>query len=695
MPAPIKNGNTTIELIKCVPFNGETEQILFKNITDQNRYFSCRVIQTKWYDEQGVLHRGSRILAKLSYQRYEYVARVNINKEDIYDDVNYMRFKNSDNHKWIYAYVTDMHWNNSSECDIFFNIDSWQSYMFNIKWKTSLVRRETPNTDEFGQNQEREEISFSNYIEKGIPLKFEDNEHYTLNSKFISQIGKFTAEQVRNFNLMPCCYIMELQSDFKGPAEIFGNSPLFNAGLDQNGVASSSKFLFFPYITWLQSFINVMFNGIGAEDYSKILNIYSVPAYPFLCSSEFKSGTIAGKNIQYRENLGMNLILVNYQYTTSFPPSLTTGQVYQVLNLDVLDSATQSQPVRLNYPMTVKAEINLKGQYIANNIKSYYSPYVTITLETQNDTINVKPEALTYDNGTVTLSMDFYASAFHATYALYLNQLNYDRVLYSGTYTRKENMYKVSLPLFPTTNSYVDATSQWWRQNSFRTIANLTLAAASIGIGFGAIGSETVLGSALAGGAALSLPSTAKGGTRSNNERNDYQVMGGVAAGVNEIGKIYQASMSPDYQVGSVNGIDVFSANTSLVKLTISVLIPDEIKQCDDFFSIFGYAKNELKMPDFVNQNGIGYGGSAFACKRKYWYYCQTAICNISSPTEIKYNSNYQLQEASLLSGNLVPLEHIEKIKLMFNNGIRLWLFNDNNNFDTNVLNYGLKNEII
>lgn len=697
MPAPIKNGTTTIELIKCVPFNGETEQILFKNISDQNRYFSCRVIQSLWYDEEGNPHRGSQIMAKLSYQRYNYIAKVKIDKETIYDDVNYMRFRNSDEHKWIYAYITDMNWSSSSECDIFFNIDSWQTYMFDIKWKTSLVKRETPNTDEFGQHLEREEISFNNYIEKGMPLKFEDNEHYKLNTNFLNEYAIFTEEEIRNFNLMPCCYIMEMQSDFRGPSSIWGNTPIFSAGLDQNGTASSSIFLFFPYMSYMQSFINVMFGGETTEDYNKIINIYSVPAYPFFCSSDLIDGSIDGKNIKYRKNSGMNIILISYQYTTHFPISVTTGRVFQILNLDVLDSATKVEPLKLNYPMTVTANINLKGQYIVNNIKSYYSPYITMTLETQNDTINIKPEALTYnkETGIVTLSMDFYASVFHATYALYLNQLNYDRVLYSGTYTRKENMYKVSLPLFPTTNSYVDATAQWWRQNSFRTIANLTLAAASIAVGFGGIGSETVLGSALAGGAALSLPSTAKGGTRSNNERNDYQVMGGIAAGVNEIGKIYQASMSPDYQVGSVNGIDVFSANTSLAKLTISVLIPDEIKQCDDFFSMFGYAKNELKMPDFVNSNGIGYGGTVFSSKRKYWHYCQTAICNISSPTEITYNSDYELQDASLLKGNLIPLEHIEKIKTMFNNGIRLWLFNDYKEFDKNVLDYSLKNEIV
>ena len=58
-----------------------------------------------------------------------------------------------------------------------------------------------------------------------------------------------------------------------------------------------------------------------------------------------------------------------------------------------------------------------------------------------------------------------------------------------------------------------------------------------------------------------------------------------------------------------------------------------------------------------------------------------TVLCNISSPTVITYKSDYELQNASLLQQNLVPLEDIEKIKRMFNNGITLWLFNNTLDF--------------
>lgn len=681
MPAPIKNGTTTVELIAAVPFNGTTEQILFKNKAEQDRYFTGRVLRI--VNVNGTY--SSVGLSGGSYQRYNYVIRLNVNKENVYDSANYLRFKNSNSHKWVYAYISDMHWNNSSECDVFFYIDSWQTYMFDIWWKPSFVENETTNTDEFGEHQENENISFDNYDETGCQLTFEDSSTSTLNTEFLSETN-YTEEQVKNFNDMAMGYILELRNDFE-KAGIF-NKDIVHTSITQNGITSSNLYLFFTDSSQIGRFINMYFStGLAAEDYNKIVSIYAIPLYPIMCSSAKVSATVDSKERTLRTNAVLDIALLDMNSFTC----------YQIVNISEIQGRTSS-----NITKNIKVSANINLNYSVKNKKVLYNPYTIISLESQSDNVLLKSQAMNYKDGTVKLAFNFVSTIFHSAYTLFVDSSYYNRLNYTAGNINKECMYKVTLPLFPTMNAYVDATAQWWRQNSFRSIANLTLAAASIGVGVGAIGAETVLGSALAGGTALSLPSTAKGGTRSNNERNDYQIMGGIAAGVNEIGKIYSASMSPDYEIGQIQGMDLYGSKITPVKLTVSSLIPDERRQCDDYFSMFGYSIKQVKMPDFVTSAttrealATQYGGGSFNTKRQYWYYLKTKICNISSFTTCNYPGSYDNTNALLSNNqNLVPQEHIEIIKNMFNNGIRLWLFKDFASFDKNILNYTLDNKIV
>ena len=694
MPAPIKNGTTTIELIKCVPFNGETEQILFKNINDQNRYFSCRVIQSLWYDEQGKEHRGSQIMSHLSYQRYQYTARLNIDKETIYDDVNYMRFKNSDKHKWIYAYITEIHWNNSKECDVLFVIDSWQTYMFNIRWKACLIDREHTNEDLFGTNREKEDINFTNYIEKSYELRNDVVGLSDATGEVSNQKGLFS------FSHMTPAYIMQLKPDFDF-AKLSSFDKISRLSISQNGVASNNIYLLFFNAQQLQLFCAAMFSvGIRSEDYEKIVSIYTIPLIAF--ATNFKVNTLTGDNY-WIENL--NIIIHKLKFTSGEK----NGHCYQILDAknftNIIVNGKEVKPTEYNKPYNVFSNININYYSTVKNKKSLYFPNTTISLQTQVDTVNIKPEFLAPDeNGNVSISFDFEMTIFNTAYTLFLKDYNgfieYDT---QDNEPRHTNAFKVTLPIMPQVSAYADATSQWWRQNGFKTIAALGIAAASIAVGLGAIGSETVAGSAMAKGAALSLPTTARGGMRSNNYRNDYQVMGGAASIVNEATKIYQGAITSDYEIGNMSGIDVMASKITMAKICVNYLIEEEIQQCDDFYKLYGYSRKKLSLPAFTTPVTTDVTSDNYAkdntyyCKRKYWYYCKMVNCNISSPTNIIYKSNYYLQNASLLSNSLVPLNDINAIKQMFMNGITLWLFSTDyeDTFDDNILDYSLDNSII
>lgn len=673
MPAPIKNGTTTVELIASVPFNGTTEQILFKNKAEQDRYFTGRVLRV--VNVNGTY--SSVGFSGGSYQRYNYVIRLNVNKESVYDSANYLRFRNNNSHKWVYAYISDMHWNNSSECDIFFYIDSWQTYMFDIWWKPSLVERETVNTDTFGENQENEDISFDNYDERGYQLTFTGG---TLNNEFVA-LTDYSINEIANFNDMCFVYIMEVQPDFSPSVQWL--KPIIKTSVVQNGIASANVYLLFTKQEMLSAYIKEFFTGSTAEDYNKIKSIYTIPAYPISCNKK-QQVTIQGITRDGYVNQILDIALISM--------SDHIKGLYQIVSLPEYNGITSD--------ITVEANIN--WQTAVKNNKTLYYPYSQIILESQTDKVILKPQALTLSNNELKLRFKFVSNIFHTSYSLFLDDTSYNRLHYTSGNFNKECMYKVNLPIFPEVNAYADATAQWWRQNSFHTIANLSMAALSFAAGAGIIGTETVLGKAIAGGAALSLPSTAKGGTSSNNERNDYQVMGGIAAGVNEVGKIYKASIQPDYEIGQISGVDLYGSKIAPVKLTVLSLIPDERRQCDDYLSIFGYSIKQIKMPDFVtsatSRAGLAtqYGGGSFNTKRQYWYYLKTKICNISSFTTCSYPGGYDNANALLSNNqNLVPQEHIEIIKNMFNNGIRLWLFKDFGSFDRNILNYTLDNKIV
>jgi hypothetical protein len=80
---------------------------------------------------------------------------------------------------------------------------------------------------------------------------------------------------------------------------------------------------------------------------------------------------------------------------------------------------------------------------------------------------------------------------------------------------------------------------------------------------------------------------------------------------------------------------------------------PEYQKKLEDFFNIYGYKKNEVKVPNFNT--------------RQYWNYVQTAGCTIQG----NFNN-----------------EDLNELKAIFDNGITLWHTDD-------IGNYSLDNGVI
>lgn len=147
-----------------------------------------------------------------------------------------------------------------------------------------------------------------------------------------------------------------------------------------------------------------------------------------------------------------------------------------------------------------------------------------------------------------------------------------------------------------------------------------------------------------------------------------FSVAGGLATGNylgasanflgavgNVISENYRASLVPDQVHGNVNSGDI---SFSRDKMCFSIL-PKSIKYqyariIDDWFDIFGYQTNRLKVPNTAH--------------RANWWYTKTINVNIT--------------------GN-VPNDYMNKIKEAYNNGLTFW------KNPSNFLNYSVSNGVV
>ena len=128
--------------------------------------------------------------------------------------------------------------------------------------------------------------------------------------------------------------------------------------------------------------------------------------------------------------------------------------------------------------------------------------------------------------------------------------------------------------------------------------------------------------------------------------------LGGVSSAVSEM---YKASLMPDQARGDTNVGDInFSKNK--VRYTVYHLSIKETyaRIIDDYFDLFGYKTNRLKVPNVAH--------------RQNWWYTKTVNANIT--------------------GN-VPNDEMNKIKQAYDNGLTFW------RNPANFLNYSVSNGIV
>lgn len=187
----------------------------------------------------------------------------------------------------------------------------------------------------------------------------------------------------------------------------------------------------------------------------------------------------------------------------------------------------------------------------------------------------------------------------------------------------------INMGKYPILNWSSDVYTNWLTQNGVNIGLNLV----------------SGLGSIVAGGAIMSATGGALGGTG---------VVGGITQITSQLGQIHQMSMTPPQSNGNINSGDVITASGKNSLFFYGMSIKDEyMRIIDDYFSMFGYKCNRVKVPNKNHRPG--------------WWYTKTIDANII--------------------GN-VPQSDLQLIKTCYNNGITFWKDPDN------VKNYSINNQL-
>lgn len=109
-----------------------------------------------------------RAFDKNTYQRVRRgVCRIGCPADDLYD-CNYLFFRNTAyGNKIFYAFVRNVEYVNDDVCDVFYEIDVIQTYLFDIVFDECFVERQTAETDGFGEHLEAESVEFGPIVYSG------------------------------------------------------------------------------------------------------------------------------------------------------------------------------------------------------------------------------------------------------------------------------------------------------------------------------------------------------------------------------------------------------------------------------------------------------------------------------------------------------------------------------------------------
>ncbi|ANT41141.1 tail protein [Bacillus phage Aurora] len=575
---------------KGVPFSNDNKHTRwFDNINDQFSYFSSRPTVHAMDEVKFVENNGKNYIG----------ADAGI---DALRDVNYIMFQNAQyNNKWFYAFVTQLKRKTSSMTEVYFEIDVLQTWRFEMTMLSSFVVREhcplwnldgTPviNTIDEGLNY-------------GTEYETVKVDHHIPNSgiRFLVIACKKAVHGTNKDKVLPSLvgvgqpfsyYVVPfVDKDVVVNATIQGESHRMSTLIDT--LASLYK------DDKMTNNIVTMF--ITEQTGLKYTTAENEAGYGINFSSD-------GQVVEYAESDGAKMVYVSdcKQFSTK---NTFIGPKY-----DGYRSVKESK--LLMYPYTVLTLDDMQGN--RRDFKNEYisRPDITLTAKGSLGTSNKVSYSIAGYNMDINSSMHQFMLDEWGIQNINPNDVSIITELISAYIQGNKNQL----------HNQVDQITL----NGTANVAQSLLGA----------------GSSLASGNYVGTASSGIGAVKGAG--NSVLQLQAISAKIDDIlnvpPTINKMGTNTSYDVGNgYNGV-------FLIKKQIK---PEYQKKLEDFFKLYGYKKNEVKVPNLHT--------------RQNWNYVQTKDVNIIGD----FNT-----------------EDLNELKAIFDGGITLWHTND-------VGNYTLSNEVI
>lgn len=591
---------TQLHLKKGIPFQSDYKH---------TRWFTSRSQQTTWFSNR----TNVASFSNMTFQRDKDITFVNIPLHiDELREVNYLMFQNTHyGNKWFYCFVTKLEYANVRLTRVHFKLDVVQTWMFDMDFKPSFVVREhRPLWNSDGS-------PVINTIDEGLNYGTDYETVSITNHKPFGDV----------FFLVIVC-----KSAVHTGAGVTQNNAI---NPSMNGTPQPLTYYVQPFRiaqggSIVQPNIQVSSRPVNSPDILETLRlIFSMDNMVNNVASLYITDYIGDDSVTYDSSSD----------TVTFSPSTN----YSVATINDGEEEIETVAVR-NIESYDTMTMNLGSKYSGvpsvTESKLLMYPYTVFVLDDfKGNRIELKPEYINGNN--ILLKVKGSMGTFNKT------TYHVDNYLTRGINESNRNIVGIENAIInnnpndlPIVNDFLSAFLQGNRNSILTQLKSISTNSIH-----NALGNLVGLGSGLAyRNPTASLNSTVAFSQTAHNYQLDIEA---VNSKLSDIANV-PANLS------SMGGNTQFEYGNNYhgVYLIKKQITPEYKKRLTDYFNMFGYKTNEVKIPNFRT--------------RMYWNYVQTKGCTILGD----FNN-----------------EDINELKNVFDNGITLWHTDD-------IGNYSLNNEV-
>lgn len=550
------------------------------------------------------------------------LCRINANTfrvQAYYEDLlryNYMVFTNPKSEgvmqsREFYAFVDQINYINESTSEIVFTIDYLMTYMFDFKVQPSFVEREHSETDYMFEHHVEEGLETGEYIEQSI-TKLAD----------FSDCDIGIACTIDFYNLPE----FQPYSDIAGGTEYVSfvkNAPRINAtswslAYHTNGSTYPRQFdakLFQYNYGNLQAGV---FQGYTVYRFSKNDAEYVAA---FLAAL---SAVGVGDSVKMIMPLPSNLVSDKSTKPLVFTPIWNSPASAVTINLDIIEIK----------PATTDVEFIVDNTAFYKNVKNnkcFCSPYVKQCLYNyEGGLVEYKPELFQHGTGDKKPFKAYYTFEYAAV-------TGSDTLVRAKpkTYRQGATQYALDITNFPLGSWGYSVFDNWYAQN--RNSLNWQYLSAGLGLT-----ASVGIAAATFGASTAAIPIITAAGN----------LAGGVASVGKLVGSVQDKKVLPNTAQGQIGNTSFNIANNIKAFAGVVYICTDDyIKIIDDYFTMYGYASHEVKVPNVFANKG-----------RPYFNYLKTQNVTL---VPVKYPDEDRTRYLSS--------EAINTISAILDNGITFW----------------------